>query len=102
MQIKDITLKHGLALAPMAGVTDRAFRRLCADQGAEYAVTEMVSAKAICYESESRASAPARTAPLARIEEGIPTAVQLFGADPEFMARAAKMLAVIPKSDCTA
>ena len=93
MQIKDITLKHGLALAPMAGVTDRAFRRLCADQGAEYAVTEMVSAKAICYESESRASAPARTAPLARIDKGIPTAVQLFGADPEFMAHAAKMLA---------
>ncbi len=92
MQIKNISLKHGLALAPMAGVTDRAFRRMCAEQGCEYAVTEMVSAKAICYESEARASAPARSAPLAHIDEGIPTAVQIFGADPEFMARAARML----------
>ncbi len=92
MQIKNIYLKHGLALAPMAGVTDRAFRRLCTEQGCEYAVTEMVSAKAICYESEARPSAPARSAPLAHIDEGIPTAIQIFGADPEFMARAAKML----------
>ncbi len=92
MQIKDIKLTNGLALAPMAGVTDRAFRRLCAGMGCEYAVTEMVSAKAICYESEARASAPARSAPLAHIDEGIPTAIQIFGAEPEFMARAAKML----------
>ncbi len=92
MQIKNIYLKHGLALAPMAGVTDRAFRRLCVGMGCEYAVTEMVSAKAICYESEARPSAPARSAPLARIDEGIPTAIQIFGSDPTFMARAAKML----------
>ncbi len=93
MQIKNIRLKHGLALAPMAGVTDRAFRRMCAEQGAEYAVTEMVSAKAICYESEARVAAQARSAPLAHIDDGIPTAIQIFGSEPEFMARAAKMLA---------
>ncbi len=92
MRIKNIELKNGLALAPMAGVTDRAFRRLCTEQGCEYAVTEMVSAKAICYESEARPSAPARSAPLAHIDGGIPTAIQIFGAEPEFMARAAKML----------
>ncbi len=89
-----VNIENGLFLAPMAGVTDRYFRRLCASCGAEYAVTEMVSAKALCYEKRSvRASAPARTAPLAFVDpESIPTAVQIFGSEPQFMAEAAKML----------
>lgn len=89
-----VNIKNGLFLAPMAGVTDRYFRRLCASYGAEYAVTEMVSAKALCYEKRAiRASAPARTAPLAFVDpESIPTAVQIFGSEPSFMAEAAKML----------
>jgi len=93
-KIGAVTIKNGLFLAPMAGVTDRYFRRLCASCGAEYAVTEMVSAKALCYEKRAiRASAPARTAPLAFVDpESIPTAVQIFGSEPEFMAEAAKML----------
>jgi len=89
-----VNIENGLFLAPMAGVTDRYFRRLCASYGAEYAVTEMVSAKALCYEKRAiRASAPARTAPLAFVDpESIPTAVQIFGSEPSFMAEAAKML----------
>ncbi len=87
-----IELKHGLALAPMAGVTDRAFRQICAEFGAEYAVTEMVSAKALCYERLARDGKPIKTAPLCRIDPGIPTAIQLFGSDPEFIAEATRLL----------
>ncbi len=47
-------LKHGLMLAPMAGVTDRTFRLLCRRFGAEYLVSEMVSAKALCYEQRAK------------------------------------------------
>ena len=45
----NVELKHGLMLAPMAGVTDLAFRRICRRHGAEYTVTEMVSAKALHF-----------------------------------------------------
>ena len=43
-------IKHGLVLAPMAGATDYAFREVCKKCGAELTVSEMVSAKALCYE----------------------------------------------------
>lgn len=76
----------------MAGVSDRAFRLICAENGAEYAVTEMVSAKALVYEQRGRAGTPIRTAPLCRVDDGIPTAVQLFGAEPEFMREAARLI----------
>lgn len=93
LEFGNITLSHGLMLAPMAGVTDRFFRRFCARCGAEYEVTEMVSAKALCYEKRASQSAPARSAELAFIEEdSIPTAVQIFGSEPEYMAEAAAML----------
>jgi tRNA-dihydrouridine synthase B len=49
LKIGETLLKHGLILAPMAGVTDRTFRRICLSHGAEYTVSEMVSAKALCY-----------------------------------------------------
>ena len=48
----NITLPHGLALAPLAGVSDRAFRRVCRACGADFTVSEMVSAKALCYEQD--------------------------------------------------
>ncbi len=90
------TLDHPLFLAPMAGVTDYAFRTLCREMGAAYTVSEMVSAKALCYEQlckKSHAANTARTAPLARIRaQEAPMAIQIFGNDPEFMARAAQML----------
>ena len=47
MNIGPTSLKHGLILAPMAGFTDRAMRLVCHEWGAEYTVTEMVSAKAV-------------------------------------------------------
>ena len=49
MQIGTVTIESKLALAPMAGVTDAAFRQICSELGAGYTVTELVSAKALCY-----------------------------------------------------
>ena len=93
MKIGNTELHYGLMLAPMAGVTDRTMRHICAEFGCEYAVTEMVSAKAIVFEQESRPSIPVKTALLCNIEEGsIPTAVQIFGSDVDFMAEAARLI----------
>ena len=100
----NIELEHGLMLAPMAGVTDRSFRRLCHLSGSEYAVSEMVSAKALCYEQQGkrREAALMGTAPLASLtaSEG-PMAIQIFGKDPDFMAEAAKMLEASSYRGCT-
>ena len=91
---KAITLPHGLALAPLAGVSDRAFRRVCRALGADYTVSEMVSAKALVYEQrakgEKERSVSGHLASVLR--EELPMAVQLFGRDPDFMAEAARML----------
>ena len=95
VRIGTIELKHGLMLAPMAGVTDRTFRLLCKRFGAEYTVSEMVSAKALCYEQRSKRKEAqlGGSAPLAAITEAeSPMAVQLFGSEPEFMAEAARMI----------
>jgi tRNA-dihydrouridine synthase B len=87
------TLTHGLLLAPMAGVSDASFRLLCRRAGAEYTVSEMVSAKALCFEQRARVSVPVRTAPLADIsQEEAPMAIQLFGSEPDFMREAAVLL----------
>jgi len=86
MEIKNIKLKHGLFLAPLAGVSDNAFRRICRECGAEYTATEMVSAKAVNFKN-------AKTFKLVAIDEcELPAAVQLFGSDPENMADAAKFI----------
>ena len=50
MKIGKVEVNSRLALAPMAGVTDVAFRTVCRELGAGYTVTEMVSAKALCYQ----------------------------------------------------
>lgn len=96
MKIKGIEIPHGLCLAPLAGVSDFTFRRLCRRYGAEYTVSEMVSAKALCYEQRTKrapSDSNSRTAPLAAVlAEEAPMAVQLFGAEPEFMAQAAALL----------
>lgn len=79
-------LRHGLVLAPMAGVTDGAYRALCRSMGAEMTVTEMVSAKAVCYKDK-------KTKLLARISpKEAPCALQLFGSEPEILAYAAAAL----------
>ena len=96
MKIGNAEVFHGLCLAPLAGVSDRSFRKMARRFGAEYTVSEMVSAKALCYEQNSRKAVTAstvRTAPLAAVmADEYPMAVQLFGAEPEFMARAAQLL----------
>ena len=70
----------------MAGVSDSVFRRLCVLHGADMTVTEMISAKALTY-------ADKKTAVLARIlKEEAPVSIQIFGSEPEIMARAAEML----------
>ena len=96
MRFGDVEIKNGVALAPLAGVSDRTFRRMARTYGAEYTVSEMVSAKALCYEQlckRPESAGRCRTAPLAAVlREELPMGVQLFGAEPEFMARAAQLL----------
>lgn len=72
--------KHRLLLAPMAGVSDEAFRALCREQGADLAFTEMVSAKGLSYANEKTRHLLA----LAPGEDQV--AVQLFGHEPGTMA----------------
>ena len=84
MKIGNITTKNNFFLAPMAGVTDLSYRRLCTDFGAGYTCTEMVSAKALSF-------CDRKTQELvgAGDEEGV-KAVQLFGSDPELIAEGVK------------
>ncbi len=92
IRIGALTLTHGLMLAPMAGVADTSFREICRAMGAEYTVSEMVSAKALCF--EQRGKGPLRTAPLANVtEKESPVAIQLFGHEPDYMAEAARLIA---------
>lgn len=75
-------------LAPMAGVTDRAFRRLCRDFGASATVTEMVSAKALCFGDK-------KSGKLCEIDDKErPAAIQLFGHEPQTLARAAQLVSI--------
>lgn len=86
VSIGNIKLKYGLMLAPMAGVTDRSFRRICKRFGAEYMVSEMISSKAIIYHDT-------KTPELARMTESEhPMALQIFGSEPDIMAQAALWL----------
>ena len=85
MQIGCVTLAGRLALAPMAGVTDRAFRQICREHGAALTVTEMVSTKALCYQDKKTP----RLLELAENETA--AAAQIFGHEPETMAEGAKI-----------
>ena len=77
MKIKDIEIKNGLVLAPMAGITDKAFRTLCKEFGAGLTITEMVSVKGLYYKSKKTEE----LLDISSIEK--PCAVQLFGHEPE-------------------
>lgn len=103
IKIGNYTLRHGLFLAPLAGVSDRAFRDVCRAEGAEYTVSEMVSAKALCYEQRTKKEdAPTKTAPLASVYESeMPMAIQLFGCEPDFMAEAARLIEEMSYRGCT-
>ncbi len=93
-KIGNYRIEHGLVLAPMAGVTDGTFRLLCKQMGAEYTVSEMVCAKAMCYEKLAKKKTEAgASAALAYVNEHeMPMAIQIFGSEPSFMAEAAKMI----------
>ena len=82
--IGNVTLEGRLFLAPMAGVTDAAFRLLCRKHGAALCTTEMISSKALMYQD-----AKTRTL-LVRPQGDDPLAVQIFGSDPVCMAEAAQ------------
>ena len=83
LSIGGIKIETPLALAPMAGVTDVAFRTICREQGAGLTCTEMVSAKALCYQDK-------KSVPLLKLGEGEhPAAAQIFGSDPVCMEEAA-------------
>lgn len=90
-----VSLPYALMLAPMAGITDHSFRALCRSCGASFTVTEMVSAKALVYSRRKKRTTEShsQTAPLAATyRDESPTAVQIFGSEPTFMAEAAAML----------
>ena len=82
-------MRYLLSLAPMAGITDQVFRRLCFEQGCTAATTEMVSAQGFLTAPKDRA---AYRFLLDRYPEEGPLAVQIFGSDPDYMARAAAAL----------
>lgn len=82
MKIANLEFKNNVFLAPMAGVTDIAFRGICVEMGCGLVYTEMVSAKGLYYKSEN-------TEELLRVsEEEKPVGVQIFGSDPYVMAKA--------------
>ena len=85
MNIGNVSIPSKLALAPMARVTDAAFRRICAELGAGYTCTELISSKALCYKDKKTFSL------LRQFPGEHPAAVQIFGSDPVCMAEAAQI-----------
>lgn len=82
IKIGNVEIKKTACLAPMASVADRAYRLMCRKYGSAYCISEMVSAKGICYSDR-------KTAELCTVtDEERPMAVQLFGSEPDFMAEA--------------
>ena len=82
MKIGNLEVENPLILGPMAGVTDWAFRTICARMGANITVTEMVSSRALVYKDQ-------KSARLLRKNEGSLCGAQIFGNDPAIMAEAA-------------
>ena len=85
MRIGTVEVDSRLALAPMAGVTDAAFRQICSELGAGYTCTELISSKALCYRDKKTFSL------LRQFPGEQPAAVQIFGSDPACMAEAAQI-----------
>ena len=84
--IGNVKIEKTAALAPMASVADRAYRALCKENGAAYMISEMISAKGLCYSDR-------KTEELCTVlDSERPYALQLFGDEPEFVAEAAKRL----------
>ena len=86
MRIGNFETPGNVFLAPMAGVTDLPFRLICKQFEASLLYTEMINAKAVCYEDKN-------TFDMLLVEdEEKPVAVQIFGSEPGFMAEAARTL----------
>ena len=92
MQIGNIEIDNPVFLAPMAGVTDLAFRTICAQMGADVTVTEMVSSRALVYKDKKSAAL------LKKTPVGV-CGAQIFGNDPAIMAEAAVMALEISGCD---
>ena len=92
MRIGTIEIENPVALGPMAGVTDWAFRTVCAQLGANLTVTEMVSSRALVYKDK-------KSAALLRKNEGSVCGAQIFGNDPEIMAQGAQLALEISGCD---
>ena len=84
MKLGRYEIENPLILGPMAGVTDWAFRTVCAQLGANITVTEMVSSRALVYQDQ-------KSRKLLRKNEGSLCGAQIFGNDPDIMAQAAVM-----------
>ncbi len=86
MNIGNVEIKNNVFLAPMAGITDLAYRLVCKEFGAGLVYTEMISAKGIYYNDE-------KTKLLTQIDEKErPVAIQIFGSDASIMADVAKKM----------
>lgn len=92
MHIGSIEIENPLFLGPMAGVTDWAFRVVCAEQGANFTVTEMVSSRALVYRDK-------KSAALLKKNPGSVCGAQIFGNDPAIMAEAAQLALEISGCD---
>ena len=92
MRIGNLEVNNPIVLGPMAGVTDRAFRTICAELGAGITVTEMVSSRALVYKDK-------KSAGLLRKNEGSLCGAQIFGNDPAIMAEAAVLALEISGCD---
>jgi len=92
MRIGNIEVNNPLILGPMAGVTDWAFRTICAELGANITVTEMVSSRALVYKDK-------KSAALLRKNEGSVCGAQIFGNDPDIMAQGAQLAMEISGAD---
>lgn len=86
LKIGNVELDNNILLAPMAGITDLSFRKICKEYGCGLVTTEMVSSRAICYEDE-------KTLKMLNMDnEKRPVCIQIFGNDPEIMGNAAEIL----------
>ena len=92
MHIGTLQVDNPIALGPMAGVTDWAFRTICAQLGANITVTEMVSSRALVYKDK-------KSAALLRKNQGSLCGAQIFGNDPEIMAEGARLALEISGCD---
>jgi len=92
MRIGNIEVNNPLILGPMAGVTDWAFRTICAELCANITVTEMVSSRALVYKDK-------KSAALLRKNEGSVCGAQIFGNDPDIMAQGAQLAMEISGAD---